>query len=118
MRILVVEDDAMVSMLMEDLLVDLGHEVEGPAATIADALERVEAGNFDAAILDVHLKGSDSYAVAERLKEKGIPFAFATGYSAADLPDDYLDQPILPKPFLRNDLKRLLQTALAPRQPG
>ncbi|SNB57160.1 Response regulator receiver domain-containing protein [Arboricoccus pini] len=115
MRILVLEDDAMVAMLMEDLLRDLGHEVEGPVSSVDEALNRIDNATFDAAILDVHLKGADSYAVASKLKSKGVPFAFATGYNAADLDDEYVDQPILPKPFLRSDLKRLLQTALAPK---
>lgn len=104
LKVLVVEDEAIVSMLMEDFLQDLGCEVVGPAFDLDEARALVGSKEFDAAILDVNLGGVRTYDLADELAGKGKPFAFATGYGAAGLRDQDQDRPILQKPFTIDDL--------------
>ena len=80
LRVLIVEDEMMVSMLIEDMLSDLGCIVVGPAARLDEAIELVNAGGIDCAVLDVNLGGQPIFPLADLLREKGRPFAFATGY--------------------------------------
>jgi CheY-like chemotaxis protein len=108
LRVLVVEDEGMVAMLVEDMLTDLGHTVGAVASRMRDAIDVAQNGMFDWAILDVNLDGQPSYPVADILKERGVPFAFATGYGAKGLDIRYGDAPVLAKPFLMADLERLL----------
>lgn len=83
-RILVVEDEPIVAIMIEDILTDLGVTVIGPASTLRDAMQLARDGAFDAAMLDVNLNGEDGRVVAAFLKEKGVPFVFATGYGSWD----------------------------------
>ena len=110
-RILVVEDEPLVAMLLEDLLLELGLEVIGPALRLERALELARSEPMDAAILDVNLAGERSYAVAEQLAARGIPFAFATGYGSPGL-DRNLDAPLLRKPFERDAVRRVAERLL------
>lgn len=103
-RILVVEDEALVAMLVEDALMDAGFAVIGPARTVAQALELLKADPPDAAVLDLNLAGENSLAVAEALAARGIPFLVATGYGAAGLPPHLKHVPVLPKPYDPADL--------------
>ncbi len=98
-RVLVLDDEPLIAMMLEDWLTELGHETLGPARTIAAALEFVENGAPEAAILDLSINGEASYAVAEKLAARGIPFAFATGHGAARLQAPYNTAPVLGKPF-------------------
>jgi CheY-like chemotaxis protein len=111
-RVLIVEDDFLVSLLLEDMLVDLGHQVVGPAADVANALELAEREQIDIAVLDVNLRGSDTYPIAAALAARAIPFVFATGYGRSSLREPYCDAPLLKKPFQQSDLERLLDEAL------
>ncbi|WP_315975084.1 response regulator [Microvirga yunnanensis] len=88
-RILVVEDEAMVSMLLEDMVLDCGCEIIGPVATFDRALEFAREGEFDVAVLDINLGGTLSYPIAEVIRTRGIPVIFATGYGAAGLLDKF-----------------------------
>jgi CheY-like chemotaxis protein len=108
-RVLVVEDEMLIGMLLEDMLADLGHTVVAVVPRLKDALAAVEKGTFDLAILDVHLHGESAFPVAELLKARGIPFVFATGYGERGLPEDYREQPVLQKPFAKADLERVLK---------
>lgn len=81
-----VEDEPIVGMLLEDMLLDLGVAVIGPAATLAEALALTGEGGLDAALLDVNLGGERSYPVAEALAARGVPFLFLTGYGEAAWP--------------------------------
>lgn len=108
LRVLVVEDEAMVAMLVEDMLTDLGHSVAARASRIRDAIDLAQHGMFDWAILDVNLDGQPSYPIADILMERGVPFAFATGYGAKGLDKKYGDSPLLTKPFVMADLEKLL----------
>ena len=107
-RVLIIEDEVLVAMLIEDMLLELGFELAGSAASLAEALAAVERGGFDLAVLDVNLRGSSSYEVADRLRTAAIPFLFATGYGAAGLDAAYREVPILPKPFQRRELAAAL----------
>jgi CheY-like chemotaxis protein len=107
-RILVVEDEMMVLMVIEDMLADMGCESVTAAATVAQALALIDAKFFDAAMLDVNLNGSTSYPVADVLAARGVPFIFATGYNGHGMMKGYSDRPLLSKPFQLNDLIKVL----------
>ena len=109
-RILVVEDEMLIGMLLEDMLTDLGHEVAAVVPRLKDALAAVERETYDMAVLDVHLHGESAFPVAEALIAKGVPFVFATGYGERGLPENYRGRPVLQKPFAKDDLERVLQT--------
>lgn len=106
----------MVAWAVEDMLADLGCEMVGPAARLAQALELVAAGMFDAAVLDVNLAGTKSFPVADALVARGIPFTFATGYEASSIPDEYQHFRCLHKPFLTSDLREALDHIMAVRR--
>lgn len=108
LKVLVVEDEMTIAFMIEDMLVDLGHEVVGISMRLPDALRAAEDANIDLAILDVNLDGFRSFPVAEVLMRRGIPFAFATGYGRSGIDAPFKDRPVLAKPFLQADLKRLL----------
>ena len=108
LRVLVVEDEMMVSMLIEDMLGDLGCIVVGPAARLDEAIELANAGGIDCAVLDVNLGGQPIFPLADLLREKGVPLAFATGYGDAGLRDADRGSPVLQKPFREGDLARVL----------
>jgi CheY-like chemotaxis protein len=107
-RVLIVEDEVLVSILIEDALADLGIEVAGVAATLEEALAHAEAGNFDCAILDVHIQGKNVFPVAEALEARGVPFVFASGYGQRGVPEKYRGRPVLQKPFMTPELERAL----------
>jgi CheY-like chemotaxis protein len=111
LRILVVEDEMLVAMNIEDMLLALGHEVAGIAGRLAPALALAREGEFDVAMLDVNLAGEPSFPVADVLRERGIPFVFATGYGRDGLRDDYRAAPVLQKPFRIRDLAEALTAA-------
>jgi len=99
-RVLVVEDEALVAMQIEGALAAAGCTVVGPAARVSDGLDLAGRGAIDAALLDIDVAGERSFPVAERLAERGVPFAFCTGYEDAELiPERFRDAPVLPKPF-------------------
>ncbi len=98
-RVLFVEDEAMISMLIEDMLLDLGVEVVGPASKMADALALAREADIEAAILDINLGGQLTYPVAEVLKERGIPVIFATGYQPAHIASRHKNRRVLEKPY-------------------
>jgi CheY-like chemotaxis protein len=112
-RILIVEDEMFISMLLEDLLTELGYRPAGPVVRLDEALAAARSEAIDAALLDVNLNGKETYAVADILAGRGIPFVFATGYGAGGIPERYRHRPILAKPFRRDDLARVLAQALA-----
>ncbi len=108
LRVLVVEDEMMVSMLIEDMLTDLGCAVVGPASRLDEAMELARAGGIDCAVLDVNLGGQPIYPLADYLREQGLPFAFSTGYGDAGLREADRGSPVLQKPFRETDLARVL----------
>jgi CheY-like chemotaxis protein len=109
-RILVVDDEPLVSMLVENWLVELGCEVVGPARSAQQGLEIAQDAALDGAILDVNLLGDNSYGVAEALRRKGVPFAFATGDGRIDAA--FPDPILLSKPFDFEGVKAVLDKLL------
>lgn len=98
-RILVVEDEPLVAMLIEDLLLELECEVVGPASTLELARGYAAAGGLDGALLDVNLGDRDVYPLADELAAVGTPFVFVTGYGTHGHPAAYRDHPTIQKPF-------------------
>jgi CheY-like chemotaxis protein len=111
-RILLVEDELMIRMLLEDMLGELGCTVAAEAAHLDEALEAARTADFDIAILDVNLSGQPIAPVADALAARGKPFLFATGYGEQGLPESYRDRPALKKPFQLDTLKRTLESIL------
>jgi len=112
-RILVVDDEPLVSMLVENWLVELGCEVVGPARSVEQGLDMAGSAALDGAILDVNLSGRNSYAVAEVLKQRGVPFAFATGDGSINAESSGFADPILlSKPFDFEGVKTVLDRLL------
>lgn len=112
-RVLVVEDEMMVSMLLEDMLADFGCTLVGPATRMEPALRLVENAEFDVAILDVNLNGDETYPIADALAARAIPFVFSSGYGAGRLHEEYRSIPSLQKPFQQHQLERTLAAALS-----
>jgi CheY-like chemotaxis protein len=108
LRVLVVEDESMVAMLMEDMLADIGHEVGAVASTMDAAMAHATSGSFDVAILDVNLDGKPSYSVADMLASRGVPVVFATGYGDRARDHRFAATPVLPKPFAAASLRVVL----------
>lgn len=108
-RVLVVEDEMMVALLVEDFLAELGHAVVGPAMHLHEAITLALEAEIDVAILDVNLGAQRSYPVAEVLRQRGIPFLFATGYGAAGVDEEYRGTTlVLRKPFGLASIERAL----------
>jgi DNA-binding NtrC family response regulator len=113
-KVLVLEDETLVSMMVEDMLMDLGCEIVGPYARLDQALAAVNEGvDIDLALLDVNLGGERSFPLAEVLAEKGVPFVFTTGYDESGMPDAWRGRPSLRKPFMMNEMANVLRGALA-----
>lgn len=108
LRVLVVEDEMMVSMLIEDMLTELGCVVVGPASRLDEAIDLTKSAEIDCAVLDVNLGGQPIFPLADLLRERGAPFAFATGYGDAGLREADRGSPVLQKPFREGDLARVL----------
>jgi CheY-like chemotaxis protein len=103
---MIVEDEALVCMLLEDLLADIGCQVVAAASNVRDALSLVGSVDFDAAVLDVNLGDERSYPIADLLMEIGKPFLSSTGFNRVE--DAYARLPRIQKPFRQEDLERLL----------
>lgn len=112
LRVIVIEDEALVIMLLEDMLAQLGCQVVGLASHLDQAIELVTSADADLAILDVNLDGREAYPVAERLSARGIPFVFATGYGRSRMQHDLGERPALQKPFRLEDLRRVIAEAM------
>jgi CheY-like chemotaxis protein len=113
-RILVVEDETLILMMIEVMLSDLGCESITSAATINTALALIDAQAFDAAMLDINLNGNISHSVAEALIARGVPFVYCTGNNRHKLSDVYQDRPVLKKPFKYEELVEALKRLLSP----
>lgn len=108
LRLLLVEDEALIAMMAEDLIDSLGHQVVRTASTFAEGQTACAVPDFDAALLDVNLNGESSMALAAALKERGCPFAFTTGYGAGGIDPDHADMPVLTKPYALAELEAVL----------
>jgi DNA-binding NtrC family response regulator len=117
LRVLVIEDETLVAMLLEDMLSDVGCQVVGPVPRVSKALEIVTdpAVALDVAILDVNVAGEEVFPVAEALAGRGVPFAFATGYGDSGVRDPWRNRPVLQKPFRQEQITAVLVRALDDR---
>jgi CheY-like chemotaxis protein len=110
-RVLVVEDELMIRMLLQDMLTDLGYTLAGEAGRIDEAMALARDGEFDVAILDVNLNGQPISPVVEILVARGLPFVFATGYGQRGVPEPYRQRPTLQKPFQADALAQEIEAA-------
>jgi CheY-like chemotaxis protein len=108
-RLLVVEDEYLIAMLLEDMLVELGCAVSGVAANPAQAFELLQTADIDAAVLDVNLDGADSFGIAAALKERSTPFIFTTGYGASRVAPEFAGAPVVQKPYRIEELAQALE---------
>ncbi|MFZ2031585.1 MAG: response regulator [Vitreimonas sp.] len=104
-RVLIVEDEAGVALLIEDMLLELGCEIAASAAKLARGCELARTVACDLAILDINLDGEPAFPVARILAERKIPFLFSTGYGSAGLPDEFKQRHVLSKPFTIEQLE-------------
>lgn len=116
--ILIVEDEAMIAMMLEDFLQTLGHHVQGVASSVGEAVEYVRGGGFDLAILDCNLNGKEIWPVAEMLESANIPFILSSGASASDVPEPFADRPMLAKPYTIGAVSDVLASAGAGHEAG
>jgi len=112
-RVLLVEDESPITMLLEDLLGDMGCFVVAVAPRLPDAIEKAEMLSYDVAILDVNLNGKYTFPLAEQLMKRNVPFVFSTGYGRSIIPQGLQAVPVLQKPFQQRDLVEALRVALA-----
>jgi CheY-like chemotaxis protein len=107
-RVLIVEDEVLVAMLLEELMERMGYEVVAVSSHLEEALELARTLAVDFAMLDINLNGKESFPVAEVLRGRGIPFIFATGYGDSALASDFADALVIEKPFNRAALRQAL----------
>ena len=117
LRILLVEDEAMVALMIQDMLQDLGCTVAAVAASVADGLALVddERLDLDGAVLDINLGGEKVFPIARRLKDRGVPFIFSTGYGLAGIAEEFARTPTLAKPYGPGALHGMLASVFSKR---
>ena len=112
LRVLVVEDEGAVALLIEDMLQDLGCEITASAGRLAEACRIAATAEIDLAVLDVNLDGQPVFPVAEILRKRQIPSIFSTGYGVSGLPREFIGHPVLGKPFSLKDLQQAITMVL------
>lgn len=113
--VLLVEDEAILRMLLEDMIEDLGFELAASVDSIDAAQGAITGGcAIGAAIVDVNLGGEPSFPVADLLLQRQVPFLFSTGYGAEGIPERFRDVPVLAKPYRRHDIHAALRGLLDP----
>jgi two-component sensor histidine kinase/response regulator RpfG family c-di-GMP phosphodiesterase len=114
-RVLLVEDEALVAMMIQDSLAEFGFQVVGPLSTASEALAAARESHFDAAVLDINLGDGLVYTVAEILGVRGVPFVFVTGYDVDSIDPRFSDIPILQKPIERDMLQKVFMSSIPDR---
>src|SRR3954471_7876104 len=109
--VLLVEDSPVVGPFTADLLEELGCEVVGPAPNMAAARELIEDGGYDAALMDVHIRGERVFPLCEVLEAKRLPFVLTSGYADWQMPDKWADRPRLQKPYTLDQVREALRDA-------
>lgn len=118
LKVLVVEDETIVSFLVEDMLEALGCAEVWHAGDVVGALAILQDRRPDVAVLDVNLGDEPAYPIAEHLEEERIPFAFATGYGRDGIPDRWATRPVIQKPFMQEVLAAVLGSLLGHQAPS
>lgn len=113
-RVLIVEDELILAMMLEETLAGEGYTVIGPIGRLAGAIALARSAEIDAAVLDVNLYGEAIYPVAEVLMERGVPFAFLTGYGSESIPARYRHGIVVTKPFRTEVLLEALRELVGP----
>jgi PAS domain S-box-containing protein len=106
-RVLLVEDEALVALMIQETLVEFGFDVLGPVGSASEALAAARECRIDAAVLDINLGDDLVYTVAEILAQRGVPFVFVTGYDAESIDSRFSGIPVLQKPIERESLQRI-----------
>jgi PAS domain S-box-containing protein len=106
-RVLVVEDEALVAMMIQECLAEFGYQVVGPISTTTEAAAKARDGQFEAAVLDINLGDGAVYPIADMLAARGVPFVFVTGYEADSVDSRFREIPILQKPIEREMLRKI-----------
>lgn len=114
LKVLLIEDESLVAILVEDMLADLGHAVVATAGRMESAMKLAAELPVDLAIVDVNLNGQQTYPLATVLMNRGVPFIFATGYGAAGLLQEWRGVPTLQKPFQTRELAATILRAMQP----
>ncbi|HWW46747.1 MAG TPA: response regulator [Xanthobacteraceae bacterium] len=115
--IFLVEDEAMIRMMVADMLVELGYTIAAEAGDIDQAIKHAQSADFDVAILDVNVNGKIISPVANIVAQRDKPFVFVTGYGSQSLPEKFRDRPTLQKPFQMESLKNMVETILSGHWP-
>jgi len=110
--VFLVEDEAMIRMMVAEMLEDLGYRVVAETGEIDEALRLAKTVDFDIAILDVNVNGRVVSPVAAAIATRNRPFIFATGYGAQGMPEEFRGRPALQKPFQMETLARMIEDAL------
>lgn len=116
LRVLVVEDETLVAMLIEEYLVEFGCVVASSARRVSKALQSLKDLEIDAAVLDVNVAGESVDPVAQILQERKIPFIFASGYGAKGVEERWTGRPVLQKPFSARELRAALLACVQPQR--
>jgi response regulator of citrate/malate metabolism len=111
-KVLVIEDSPVVGPFTADMLGELGFEVIGPAPNMATARELAEQADYDAAMLDIHIRGERVFPLCETLEAKGVPFVLTSGYADWQMPDKWQDRPRLLKPYTLEQVEQALRALL------
>jgi CheY-like chemotaxis protein len=118
-RILLVEDSPVVGPFTAELLEELGCEVVGPAPNMAAARELIEDGGYDAALMDVHIRGERVFPLCDVLEAKRVPFVLTSGYADWQMPDKWADRPRLQKPYTIDQVREALRDVIkSPAEAG
>ena len=112
LKILLVEDEALIRMMLVDMLEELQHRVVAEAGSIEDALGLAETVTFDLAILDVNVRGKNIEPVAQAIERRGLPLIFMTGYADSALPPSFSGKPYLQKPCSLDRLREGISAVL------
>jgi CheY-like chemotaxis protein len=112
LSLFLVEDEALIRMMMAEMVEELGHQVVAEAGSVREALPLAQKVEFDLALLDVNLGGESVAPIAITIERRGLPFLFVTGYASTSLPEPFSGRPVLRKPFPTASLKQAIDNRL------
>jgi CheY-like chemotaxis protein len=116
--IFVVEDEALIRMMIVEMLEELGHRVIAEAGSIEAAEPLARTSVFDLAVFDINIAGSDISPIAEIVAGRGLPLVFVSGYGSAGRPTLFADKPVLRKPFLIEHFADMINSAMGDKSNG